>query len=112
MNHLTKTVIERLKGMLNEHPYLRFSEHNDLLAMSCDAECFLIGDEDPGDLGIEEVVFAVEKKWLVDYMNRERYEWTEDKVRWWLQNEYISDDSKAIFDAAIAEGMVAMLETN
>lgn len=110
MNELARTVKARILSEYKKHPYIRFAEHRDLLAMSCDAEMFLVGDEEPEELGIEEIVFAVEKQWLIDYKNRDKYEWNDEKVRWWLQNEYVSDDSKQIFDAAMAEGMVAMIE--
>ena len=62
---------------------------------------------------VEEVLFAVEKDWLVTYLNRTTNEyWTADKVKKWLKTEYTSEESSTIFKVAIQQKAVIMLEFN
>lgn len=89
-----------------------FCLHNELLALSCSPED-LASDGDPETCGFEEVLFAVEKDWLVTYLNRTTNEyWTADKVKKWLKTEYTSEESSTIFKVAIQQKAVIMLEFN
>jgi hypothetical protein len=94
-----------------EHPYTKFAEHNELLALVVCAENFY---EDYEKQEFDELIFAVEKDWLINYLNKNRYwiKWDLEEVQGWLQNEYSSDDSYAIFYDALSENAVAMLEFN
>ena len=89
-----------------------FHLHNELLALCCCRESL----EERGDVeeyGFEEVIFAVEKDWLITHLNRTTNEyWTADKVKKWLKTEYTSDDSAVIFEEAISQRAVMMLEFN
>ena len=110
MNELTRTIKARILDEFSKHSYLRFGEHHDLVALSCDAECFCRNEENPEDLELSEVAFVVEKQWLIDFLNRDKYEWDAEKVRWWLRNQYTSTDSEEIYEAALAERMIVMIE--
>lgn len=113
MNSITQKLTERIFSEYKKHPFLKFSEHNELLAMTLDAESMLC-DEDgnPEDLEIEEIIFAVEKKWLLDYMNRDCSGWNEQDLIRWLRDEYTSEDSEEIFICALCESQIVMLEFN
>lgn len=94
-----------------KHPYIKFAEHNELLALVVCAENFY---EDYEKQEFDELIFAVEKDWLINYLNKNRYwiKWDLEEVQGWLQNEYSSDDSYAIFYDALSENAVVMLDFN
>lgn len=94
-----------------KHPYTKFAEHNELLALVVCAENFY---EDYEKQEFNELIFAVEKDWLINYLNKNRYwiKWDLEEVQGWLQNEYASDDSYTIFYDALSENAVVMLEFN
>jgi len=58
----------------------------------------------------EEVIFAVEKDWLVNFMNRERVAWNGESVMRWLQDEYTSYDSYQIYKKALKENAIVMID--
>lgn len=95
--------------LYRKHPYARFSEHNELLGLVVCAENFY---DDYEKQEFDEIVFAVEKEWLINYLNAKsvRVEWDGDRVKAWLREEYTSDDSYEIFYAAIEDYAVAILE--
>jgi hypothetical protein len=66
---------------------------------------FVTSDED--NCGYEDYIFAVRKKWLLDYMNIVAdHEVTEDWLDNWLLNEYTGDDSYEVYMAAEAQGEI------
>lgn len=78
---------------------IRITKHEPLVVLSCAT----IENDDYED----EFIFTVPIKWLVDYMNKlsGKREWDWDRVRDWLENEYVYDDSKPIFDQAILDNV-------
>lgn len=63
MNSTTQKLKVRIFIDYKRHPFLKFSEHNELLVMALGAESMLCGKEgNPENLEIEEIIFAVEKK--------------------------------------------------
>lgn len=78
-------------------------EHNPLTALT-----FANDDEQVGGWG--EILFVVEEKWLLDYMeNTTKEKWNSDQLRNWLREEYTSEDSRQIFEKAAGEcQLVAM----
>ena len=78
---------------------LRITKHEPLVVLSCAAW--------ENDEYEDEFIFTVPIEWLVNYMNKlsGRVEWDWEKVQNWLQNEYVYDDSKPIFDQAILENV-------
>lgn len=108
----TRPLKQRIWDRYKENCSPDFRLHNELLALSCDPED-LASDGDPETCGFEELLFAVEKDWLVTYLNRTTNEyWTADKVKKWLKTEYTSEESSAIFKAALLQRAVIMLEFN
>ena len=109
----TRCLKQRILDRYLENRSPDFGLHNELLALSCDAATLTSESEDPVTFGCEEVVFAVEKDWLITHLNRITNEyWTADKVKKWLKTEYTSEDSSAIFEAAILQKAVMLLEFN
>lgn len=113
MNSTTQEFKERIFKEYKKHPFVKFSEHNELLAMVLDAEFMMcVEDGDPEDLEVNEIIFAVEKKWLLDYKNRVCRGWDEQRLIQWLREEYTSYDSEEIFITAMCESQIVMLEFN
>ena len=107
-----KPLKQRIWDRYKENCSLDFHLHNELLALSCSPED-LAEDGDSENCGSDEILFAVERDWLITHLNRTTNEyWTADKVKKWLKTEYTSDDSAAIFEAAIQQRAIVMLEFN
>ena len=102
---------KEILDVYHKHSFAKFSEHNELLAMVVCSEYFT--DKDYHD-EFNEIIFAVEKQWLVDYLNEKHnwYEWDGEKVKEWLRSEYMSDDSYTIFCDAMTDNAIVMLEFN
>lgn len=100
----------REKVMAGMKPYLDFSQHKDLIAITVGAEYFAYDSEADKELEADfvEVVVAVEKDWLFVSMMKEGIEDPLD----YLQNEYTWDDSFAWFESAKMHGKVAVIEFN
>lgn len=97
--------------LYRKHQFTRFGEHNELLGLVVCAENFY---DDYEKQEFDEVVFAVEKEWLINYLNEKslRVDWDGDRVKQWLIEEYTSDDSYEIFYAAMEDHAIAILEFN
>lgn len=107
----TRNLKQRILKSYLENRSPDFSLHNELLALSCCGE-YLTENEDE-EFEFEEVLFAVERDWLITHLNRTTNEyWTADKVKKWLKTEYTSEDAAAIFKAAILQKAVIMIEFN
>ncbi len=108
----TRSLKDRVWGRYKENCSTDFRLHNELLDLSCFGES-LVENEDPDTFGFEELLFAVEKDWLITHLNLTTNDyWTADKVKKWLKMEYTSDEAAAIFKAAIMQRAVIMLEFN
>ena len=90
---------------VHKYPCYNFYKHNELLALAVSSEMFC--DE---DVDFQELVFAVEKEWLVNYMNRPRVQYDGESVKKWLQSEYTSEDSYLIFETALTENAIMMID--
>ena len=92
-----------------KHPFLRFSEHPSLKALSvCSG---FLGEDD--DCDFNELVFAVPKDWLIEACKAE-FEGiqTANDVQYWLENLYTSDESYIIFRLAMEENQIVVLAFN
>ena len=87
-----KTLYELASDELNENPYN--SRHKDLIEM-------VVSEYD--DV-LDQVVFYVEKEWLINYVNKnfDVYDFNE-----WLEGEYTSEESEPILFDGIRAGVVA-----
>lgn len=104
MNAVRERVLEDMK------PYLYFSKHKDLIAITIGADYFSYDCETDTELEADfcEVIVAVEKDWLFAAMTKEGIENPLD----YLQNEYTWDDSFVWFENAKLNGKVAVVEFN
>lgn len=101
MNKIRKEILAEW----SKHPFLYYAHHPDLKALSvCSGD---MGEDE--DVDFDELVFAVPKKWLFDIVAKELE--IED-VQDWLENEYTSDESHIIFQWAMEQNQIVMLEFN
>lgn len=106
---MRRNVRKEIETEWNEHPFIKFSDHPALKALCVCSGYF--GED--GDCDFDEVVFAVPKDWLIETCIREFEELkTPDEVQYWLENEYTSDESHIIFELAMAENQIVMLNFN
>lgn len=100
---------QQIKREWDEHTFIGFGEHPLLHSMCVCSGYF--GEEE--DCDFDEVIFAVPAAWLVQTVVEEYEELkNKDDVQYWLQNEYTSDDSYWIFDKAMRENQIVMLNFN
>ena len=92
---------------IRKHPFKKFHKYNDLIGLAICSDMFCEPDEESE---FEELLFIVEKDWLVKYMNRENTEWDEKKIRRWLRETYTSYDSIQIYEAALEENAIVMID--
>jgi hypothetical protein len=86
---------EELSNWLhNAEDSFDYSSHEPLINLSCVFE---------NDIDEFEVVFAVPMYWLLEELNFG----TLSELRYWLCNEYTSEDSKNVMDMAIPESKIA-----
>ena len=104
MNIVRERILEDMK------PYLDFSQHKDLIAITIGADYYTYDCENDEELEADfcEVIVAVEKDWLFKYMKEDGIE----NPLEYLQDEYTWDDSVAWFEVAKTEGKVAVVEFN
>lgn len=78
---------------------ITITKHEPLVVLSCAT----YENDDYND----EFIFTVPIDWLISYMDKlsGRREWDWDKLKYWLENEYVYDDSKPIFDQAVLENV-------
>lgn len=84
--------------------FTRESQYEDLKILYMESG-FVTSDED--NCGYDDYIFAVRKKWLLDYMNIVAdHEVTEEWLNNWLLNEYTGEDSYEVYMAAAAQGEI------
>lgn len=104
MNKKKEMILNRIK------PYEDFWLHKDLVAFTVGESYFYYKDEDEEDVygEFEELIVIVEKDWLFEYMMEDGVE----NPLYYLQNEYIWDNSIEWFNEASRLGKIAMVEFN
>lgn len=93
-----------IKSIVKNNSYLEFGNHEDLRAMCI---CPFAEDDDFYNSDYYELAFIVPTKWLRD-VAKEMFE-IED-LDDWLQNEYTTDESELIFERALNERQVVMVD--
>ena len=110
MAHFTKTKTKN-KILLEwkKHRFTDFCSHPSLKALGvCSG---YVGPDEECDF--DELVFAVPEKWLVDTCIREFEELKlPSDVQYWLDNMYTSDESHIIYELAMEENQIVMMEFN
>lgn len=92
---------KEIRQMVKECSYVEFGEHKDLKGLC------VCGEDFGYDADFEELVFIVPTDWLMEQVEMDADELTE-----WLNYEYTSDDSMQIFDSAILERKIVMVDFN
>ena len=106
MNNIRKQILDEFA----QHHYVDFWKHKDLVAMCvCGA---YIADENECDF--EEVVFVLEKEWLLTRLKKEEQfeDFDSEKLQKWLQDTYTSGDSEWIFNEAMKANKIVMVDFN
>lgn len=93
-----------IRKLVNDNCYLYFGVHEDLKALCVNEEDF---ESDTRDY--IEMTFVVPKRWLNEICKKH---FGIEDVDYWLQNEYTSDDSEAVFSLALSERKVVMIDFN
>jgi len=93
----------KIKKMVSERCYVEFGEHKDLKGLCCCGEDF----GEPHEVDFEELVFIVPLDWLMNYT-----EMSNEELTRWLNEEYTGEDSKPIFDQALRERKIVMVDFN
>lgn len=102
MNTVRKRVVDGMK------PYLDFTKHKDLIAITVGAEYYsydFMADEEL-EADFCEAIVIIEKDYLFMIMARDGIE---DSLEY-LQDEYTWDDSFAWFENAKSDGKVVAIE--
>ena len=93
-----------IKNIVKNNCYLQFGNHEDLKALCI---CPFAEDETFYKPDYYEMAFVVPLNWLKE-VAKEMFEI--DDLDSWLQNEYTTDESELIFERALNERQVVMVD--
>lgn len=93
-----------IRSIVKNNCYLEFGNHEDLRAMCI---CPFAEDDDFYNSDYYELAFIVPTKWLKETA-KEMFEVKD--LDDWLQNEYTTDESELIFEKALNERQVVMVD--
>ena len=108
-------VRERILNEVNKFYYQDFSLHKDFAIFSvCNGYYEWNPDTYTEEIAdFNELLVVVEKDWLYSRIKTENDDIvTDEDVRNFLQNEYTSDDSSDLYDAALMERKIVMVDFN
>ena len=91
-----------IRSLVTENCYLRFGDHEDLKAL-----CICPFDEEDYKADYEELTYVVPSNWLKQTI-KELFD--VDDVDTWLREEYTSDESEIVFEKALTERQVVMVD--
>ena len=91
-----------IRQMVKDMCYLRFGDHEDLKAL-----CIYPFDEEDYSGDYQEMTYVVPSNWLKQTA-KELFDI--DDVDIWLQEEYTSDESELVFERALNERQVVMVD--
>lgn len=95
---------EDIRRVVKENCYLKYGEHEDLKSLCI---CPFAEDETFYDNDYFEMIFVVPTNWLKKLV-KEKFEVKD--LDYWLQNEYTTDESEVIFEEALNERQVVMVD--
>lgn len=93
-----------IRNIVKENCYLKFGDHEDLKALCI---CPFSKDEEFYNPDYQELSFIVPTNWLKEVV-KEMFEIKD--LDYWLQNEYTSDESEVIFERALNERQIVMVD--
>lgn len=91
-----------IRNLVKENCYVRFGDHEDLKAL-----CICPFDEEDYKADYEELAYVVPSNWLKQTV-KELFD--VDDVDMWLKEEYTSDESELVFERALNERQVVMVD--
>ena len=91
-----------IRNLVKENCYVRFGDHEDLKAL-----CICPFDEEDYKADYEELAYVVPSNWLKQTV-KELFD--VDDVVMWLKEEYTSDESELVFERALNERQVVMVD--
>lgn len=94
----------QIQHLVKEHQYLDYGLHEDLKSLICMPYA---EDETLYQPDYYELIFFVPKAWLID-VAKELF--NVDDIDYWLQNEYISDESEVVFTKALMDRKVVSVD--
>lgn len=95
---------ETIRNIVKENCYLKFGEHEDLKALCI---CPFAEEETTYKVDYVELTYVVPANWL-NKVTKELFE-VQD-LNYWLQNEYTSDESESVFERALNERQIVMVD--
>ena len=93
-----------IKKIVKENCYCRFGDHEDLKGL-----CICPFDDEDYKADYQEMTYIVPSKWL---KNIAKEEFEVEDLDLWLQTEYTSDESEVIFERALNERQIVMIDFN
>lgn len=93
---------QTIRNIVKENCYVRFGDHEDLKAL-----CICPFDEEDYKADYQEMTYVVPVKWLKKVVKEE---FKIEDLELWLQEEYTSDESEVIFERALNERQVVMVD--
>lgn len=97
---------ETIKDIVKKNRYLKFGDHEDLKALCI---CPFALDEEFYNPDYDEILYVVPTNWLKEVAKRE---FEIEDLDNWLRHEYTSDESEIIFEIALNERQVVMIDFN
>lgn len=91
-----------IRNMVKNNCFLEFGKHADLRAICINEEDFTHKNRD-----WIEMAFVVPTKWLKEFCKKE---FGVDDLDYWLSDVYTSDESEIIFENALEERQVVMVD--
>ena len=95
---------EDIRSVVKDNCYLKYGEHEDLKSLCI---CPFAEDETFYKNDYYEMIFVVPTNWLKEVVG-EMFEVKD--LDYWLQNEYSTDESEIIFERALNERQVVMID--
>ena len=95
---------EDIKNLVSKNTYSRYGEYEDLKAL-----CILpfAEDEEVFSPDYHELIFIVPVKWLRETVKEE---FDVDDLESWLKNEYMTEESEIIFEEALEQRQIVMVD--
>lgn len=95
---------EDIKNLVNKNAYSRYGEYEDLKALCISP---FAEDEEFYSPDYRELIFVVPTKWLREIV-KEIFDVND--LESWLKNEYTTDESEMIFEEALEQRQVVMVD--
>jgi hypothetical protein len=93
---------QTIKKIVNENYYLNFSNYEDLKAL-----CICPFADEDYETDYQEMIYVVPLKWLKAVVKEE---FKVKNLNLWLQNTYTTDESEIIFERALNERQIIMVD--